>query len=98
MLEAIRRWSIAIVKPTARPRGRVLGRGLDRLVLDVAGERVVEVELVAVEVEVGGLDLALGEELLDLAGVRVGERDQGLLGPPQVERGLVLVASPLQGS
>ena len=50
MLDAKRRWSIAIVKPTARPaRSR---RGcLDRLVLDVAGQGVVEVELVAVELE-----------------------------------------------
>ena len=86
------------MKPTARPRRRVVGGGLDRLVLDVAGERVVEVELVVVELEVGGLDLALGEELLDLARLGVGEGDQGFLGPPEVERGLVLAASPLPGS
>ena len=68
--------------------GRVVGRGPDRLVLDVAGQRVVEVELLAVELEGRGLDLALGEELLDLARLRVGEGDQGFLGPPEIERGL----------
>ena len=72
-------------------RRRVVGRGADRLVLDVAGQGVVEVELLVVQLERGRLDLALREQLLDLAGVRVGEGDQGLLGPPQVERG---VAAP----
>ena len=62
MLEAKRRWSIAIVKPSARPRAESSGRGFDGLVLDVAGQRVVEVQLVAVDLELGGLHVALGEE------------------------------------
>ena len=69
------------------PAGRrVVGRSPDRLVLDEACQGVVEVELLLVQLEGGGLDLALGEELLDLPGLRVGETDQGLLGPPEVER------------
>ena len=51
MLDAKRRWSIAIVKPSARPRALSSCGRLDRLVLDVAGQRVVEVELVAVQLE-----------------------------------------------
>ena len=40
-----------MVKPTARPRRRVVGRGVDRLVLDVTGQGVVEVELLLVQLE-----------------------------------------------
>ena len=79
-------------------RRRVVGRCADRLVLDVAGQGVVEVELLAVQLERRRRDLALGEELLDLAGLGVGEGDQGLLGPPQVERGAACAAWPLPGS
>ncbi len=70
--------------------GGLVAGGRHRLVFDVPGQLVVEVEFVAVEVKGGGANLALREELVDLARVRVGEGDQCFLGPPQVERGLVL--------
>ena len=50
--------------------GRLVAGGGHRLVFDVAGQLVVEVEFVAVEVEGGRADLALGEQLVDLARVR----------------------------
>jgi len=55
------------------------GGGLDRLVFDVARERVVEVELVTIELELGSAHVAIGEELLDLAGLGIGKRDEGFL-------------------
>ena len=55
MLEAKRRWSIAIVKPSARPRAESSAGGFDRLVFDVAGQRVVEVEFVVVDLKLGRL-------------------------------------------
>jgi hypothetical protein len=76
--------------------GRGVARGGHRLVFDVPGELVVEVEFVPVEVERGGADLALGEQLVDLARVRMGEGNEGLLGAPQVEGGLVLPHGVLQ--
>src|SRR5206468_8999522 len=56
----------------------VLG-SLDGLVFDVPGERVVEVVFVAIQLERGRADLALGEELLHVASLWIGERNQRLL-------------------
>ena len=55
------------------PRRLVAG-GRHRLVFDVAGQFVVEVEFLAVEIEGGRADLAIGEQLADLAGLGVRER------------------------
>ena len=78
------------MKPSARPRAESSRGGLDRLVLDVAGERVVEVELVAVELERRPCWTSrLVKSFLTSPGLGVGERDQRLLRPAQVERGLV---------
>ena len=41
-------------RPAAR---RIVACGLDRLVLDVAGQRVVEIQLVAVDLKLGRLDV-----------------------------------------
>ncbi len=68
--------------------GAVLG-GLDGLVLHVAGQRIIKVVLIAVQIEGGGADLALGEQLAYLAGFGIGEGDQGLLCAAQVEGGVV---------
>ena len=76
--------------------GGLVACGCHRLVFDVPGQLVVKVEFVAVEVEGRRADFALREELVDLARVRVGEGDQGFLGPPQVERGFVLAHGVLQ--
>ena len=59
--------------------GGVFGRGFDGLVLDEAGQRVVEVPFVVVDLKLGGLDIALGEQRLDLAGFRVRESDEASL-------------------
>ena len=47
---------------------------------------VVELELLAVELEGGGVHLALREQFVDFAGLGVGEADERLLRAPQVER------------
>ena len=65
---------------------RVGGLRLDRLVLNVSGQRVVKVPLVAIDLERHSLDDALGEQLLALARVRVREADKGFLCAPEVER------------
>ena len=53
------------------------------------GQLVVEVELVAVQVERRGVHFALREQLVGEAGLGVGEGDECLLGATEVERGLV---------
>src|SRR5207302_6512205 len=73
----------------------VLSR-LDRLVFDVSGERVVEVVLIAIQFEGGGTHLTLREELLDLTGLRIGERDQRLLRATKVEGRMVPTHSLLE--
>src|SRR5262249_52450952 len=61
-------------------RLNVLGSGgLNRLVLDVARECIVEVELVTIELELGRTHVAVCKELLDLAGLRIGEGNERLL-------------------
>ena len=69
--------------------GRLLLGRRDGLVFDVAGQLVVEIEFVADQIEGRRADFALGEELADLARLGIGERDQGFLGPPQVEGGFL---------
>ncbi len=69
--------------------GAVVLRRLDGLVLDVPGQRVVEIVLVAIELEGGRADLALREELLHLAGLGIGKRDQRLLRAAKIERRVV---------
>ena len=54
------------------PRRWVAG-GRHRLVFHVAGQLVVEIELLAVEIEGGRADLAIGEQLADLAGLGMRE-------------------------
>ena len=49
------------MKPTARPRADGSPAAADRLVFDVASQLVVEIEFLAVEIERGRADLALGE-------------------------------------
>ena len=77
---------MAIMKPTARPVRGVGGLGLDRLVLYIAGQRIVEVPLVAVDLEAGRPNVSVREELLDLPGVWIGEGDKGFFRATEVER------------
>jgi hypothetical protein len=48
-------------------------------------ERIVEIVLVAIQLERGRADLALREEFLDLAGLGIGERNQRLLSAAKIE-------------
>ena len=76
---------------------RVTGRSLDGLVLHVPGECIVEVVLLAVEVEPGGAYVPVGEELAGDA-VLVREADQGFLRATEVEGGLVPVHGLLEAA
>ena len=71
--------------------GGIICGGFDGLVFDVARQRVVEVPFVVVDLELGGLNISLGEQGLDLAGLGVREGDQRFLDAAQVERRLVLL-------
>jgi hypothetical protein len=77
-------------EPDRPPAGRVLPGGQDRLVLHEAGELVVEVEFLAIKLEVRGLNHALGEQLANLPRLGVRKRDESLLDTAEVKRGLVL--------
>jgi hypothetical protein len=65
--------------------GAVVLGSLDGLVLDVPGERVIEIVLVAVQLERGRADLAPCEELLHLASLGIGKRNQRLLRAAKIE-------------
>ena len=54
--------------------GGIVAGGGHRLILDVAGQLVVEVEFLAIEVEGGCADFAFGEKLVNFA--RVGMRER----------------------
>src|SRR6266545_4303490 len=68
------------------PTSRLVGRGADRLVLDVSRKPFVEVELLLIEVKGDGVGFPLGEELPHDSRFRVGEADEGFLRAPQIER------------
>jgi hypothetical protein len=70
------------------PRGWVAS-GRHRLVFDVAGQLVVEIEFLAVEIKGGRADLTIGKQLTDLSGLGMWKADQCLFGATQVEGGLV---------
>jgi len=87
-----------MVKPMARPRALSVGRGADRLVFDVMGEVVLEGVFVAVELEPTVFTSRLVKSLWTASGIRVGEGNEGLLGPSQIERGFVGAALLLANS
>ena len=66
--------------------GGAVARGGDGLILHVVGERVVNIELLGRELEIGRPDFSVAVELVGMASVGIGEGRQGLLDPPQVER------------
>jgi hypothetical protein len=84
----------AVLSESSKYRGSppsgLLRGGFDRLVFDVAGEGVVKIPLVIRDLELGGLNVALGEEGFNFAGVRVREGDEGLFDAAQVKRSLLL--------
>ena len=69
--------------------GAVVLRCLDGLIFDVPGERIVEIVLVAIQLERGGANLALREELLHLTSLGIGERNQRLLRAAKIEGRMV---------
>jgi hypothetical protein len=68
----------------------ILARCHDRLVFNVAGQLIVEIEFIAIELKPGRMNLPLGEELPNFPSFRVGKRDKSFLDAPQVERSFVL--------
>src|SRR5581483_7943154 len=68
------------------PMSRLVCGRPDRLVLDVACQRLVEGELLLIEVEGDRVGLPLGEDLPHHTRLRVGERDESLLRATEIER------------
>ena len=72
------------------------GGGANGLILDIPRQRVVEIELFAIQLELGRAHVAVGEQLPDFAGLWIGELDQCFLEAAQVERRLVFSHRLLQ--
>ena len=67
-----------MVNPSARPRGRVVLGGLERLVFHVARQTVIEVEFIVVDLEASSVDMPLRKQAPGFSRVRVREGHHGL--------------------